>query len=262
MDYLQLPKIVNHSFSKVDLKKLVPIKGGAWMDQFKAFVNLVPGVGGFLAQEVQNIQEYKTAEFYRKYTAFIYNLEPFSEEEREKFCEDVESQAQDYSGNVIMGIVDRLDNINKQYVLANLTNAKIKEQISIEDFFRLASMLERIPYVDLRELLKYGKPYYDESGNTELLFATGALRLAILDGENNNSKYVLSALGQKLITYGFRTLISVEFDGLKIGLPIATDEEIDRMMENFKLPEKERQSIIDEARPQWEVIDGGTLTVK
>lgn len=240
MDYLQLPKIVNHSFSKADLKKLMPKKGGAWIDQFKAFVNLVPWVGGFSAQEIQNIQDYKESEFCRKYTAYIYSLEPFSEEEREKFCEDVESQAQDLSGNVIMGIVDRLDNINKQCVLANLTSAKIKEQISIEDFFRLASMLERIPYVDLRELFKYGKPYYDESGNTELLFATGALRFAILDGENNNSKYVLSALGQKLITYGFKTPISVEFDGLKIGLPIATDEDIDKMMKNFKLPEEER----------------------
>lgn len=262
MDYSQLPEIVNQSFSKVDLKKLTPQKGCVWIDQFKALLSAVPYAGGFLAQEIQNIQDYKAAEFCRKYTAYIYSLEPHSEADREKFCKDVESQAWDYSGNVIMGIVDRLDNINKQCVLANLTSTKIKGQISIEDFFRLASMLERIPYVDLRELPKYGKPYYDESGDTDLLFATGALRLAILDGENNNSKYVLSALGQKLIEFGFNTPISVEFDGLKIGLPIATDEDIDKMMKNFKLPEKERQSIIDEARPQWEVLDGGTLSVK
>ena len=261
MDYLQLPEIVNQSFSKADLNKLAPQKGWTWFDQFKAFVNLVPWVGGFSAQEIQNIQDYKESEFCRKYTAYIYSLEPHSEADREKFCEDVESQALDFSGNVIMGIVDRLDNINKQCVLANLTSAKIKGQISIEDFFRLASMLERIPYVDLRELLKYGRPYYDESGNTELLFATGALRLAILDGENNNSKYVLSALGQKLIEFGFKTPISVEFDGLKIGLPTATDEDIDKMMANFKLPEKERQSIIDEAGLKWDMEDE-TLSVK
>lgn len=47
MDYLQLPEIVNQSFSKAELNKLAPQKGWTWFDQFKAFVNLVPWVSEF-----------------------------------------------------------------------------------------------------------------------------------------------------------------------------------------------------------------------
>lgn len=54
-----------------------------------------------------------------------------------------------------------LDNINKQKNLANLTKARINGQISIEDFFRLSNMLERIPYVDLESLHNYIENYYD-----------------------------------------------------------------------------------------------------
>lgn len=222
----QLPDMVQQSFSKADLNKLIPREGFGWIDQFKAVINIVPWVGGLLAQEIQNIQDYRTADFCRKYTSFIYALEPFDEAERAKFCSDIENAARDYSGNVIMGIVDRLDNIHKQTILANLTSAKIKGLISIDDFFRLSSMLERIPYVDLKDLQKYSKPFYDENGNTELLFATGVLRFAFLDGVNDQNKYVLSALGRKLIEFGLRISISVEFDGLQIALPTVSEEEI------------------------------------
>lgn len=41
---------------------------------------------------------------------------------------------------------------------------------------------------------KYQEPYYDESGDTELLYATGALKLTIIDAGDEN-KYTLSNLG-------------------------------------------------------------------
>ena len=44
-------------------------------------------------------------------------------------------------------------------------------EISIEDFFRLSSMLERIPYVDLAKLELYNQDFYDDEGDSELLFA-------------------------------------------------------------------------------------------
>lgn len=62
-------------------------------------------------------------------------------------------------------------------------------------------MLERIPYVDLNELKNYQNPYYDESGDTELLYATGALKLSILDSESEN-RYTLSNLGALLLEEG------------------------------------------------------------
>lgn len=176
-----------------------------WCDQLCALVSAIPIVGGTFATEIQSIKnsvaEYKTYEFFRKFTRFIYKLEELTEEQRNRFIDDIEKAADDSSGNIIMGLVDRLDNINKEEVLANLVKAKVTNKISIEDFFRLSSILERIPYVDLIKLNQYSDDYYDEDGDSELLFATGALQQSVLDAENGN-KYILSKLGKKLLGYG------------------------------------------------------------
>ena len=100
----------------------------------------------------------------------MYELVDTTPDERHKFCKEIQERAEDFSGNVILGMVDKLDNINKETILARLTIAKIHEFISIEDFVRLCSMLKRILYIDLKELPRYKEPFYDESGNTLLLY--------------------------------------------------------------------------------------------
>ena len=138
---------------------------------------------------------------------FICELGELTDTQRNEFVSEVEKVAEDASGNVIMGLVDRLDNINKEKILANLVIAKGKGEISIEDFFRLSSMLERIPYVDLAKLELYNQDYYDDEGDSELLFTTGALQQSVIDEEDGN-KYVLSKLGRKLLKYGLRVEVS------------------------------------------------------
>lgn len=89
--------------------------------------------------------------------------------------------------------------------------------ISIEDFFRLSSVLERIPYVDLQLLPSYQDEFYDESGDTELLFSTGVLRQAYL-GEDGD-KYILSPLGIKLLKFGVNVDIPIpQITGVKTGI--------------------------------------------
>ena len=120
-------------------------------------------------------------------------------EERQQFSEDIQQKAEDGAGNVIINMVDRLDNINKKTVFAKLSVARIHNFINVEDFFRLHSLLERIPYVDLKLLPQYKDPYYDESGDTELLFATGALEIETIDTKGESNKYKLSRLGELLM---------------------------------------------------------------
>ena len=145
-------------------------------------------------------------------------------------------------------MVDRMDNINKEVILANLVKAKLFDRITIEDFFRLASILERIPYVDLPHLKKYENDYYDESGDTELLASTGVIKQTVV-GDN---KYALSELGIKLIDHGLR----VEVDkgsirqGTEVGLEWAnanaiTAEEIDQLFEE-KEKEKANKKLEDD----------------
>lgn len=163
-----------------------------------------------------------------------------TDEEREQFADDIQKKAEDYSGNVILGMVDRLDNINKETIFANLSVARIHGKISIEDFFRLHSLLERIPYVDLVNLANYQEDFYDESGDTELLYASGALAQTMID-PNEGNKYRLSVLGQKLLLFGMGAEIEVKQHGGTL-LPIekVSSDEIDRIFEENREKQQPR----------------------
>lgn len=183
----------------------------------KALVNLVPVFGGALAQEIQVMQNFKESEFFRKYTAYILGVADLTIQERKIFAEEIAQKARDSAGYLITGMVNRLDNINKEVILANLTKSRIDDKISIENFFRLASVLERIPYVDLVKLLSYQTPYYDANGDTELLNSTGVLRPVKLSEDGDT--YILSPLGVKLLSFGLNINIGeVNVKGTSVGL--------------------------------------------
>lgn len=245
-----LSKIVELSLNSVELKKLQDVKDGSAKDQVFALFKLLSGdVVGAVESEMQAISNYREGEFFRKYVRFLYGLVDTTVEERHQFIEEVHEKAEDYSGNVIFGIVDRMDNINKEQILARLTVAKIHGWITIEEFFRLSSMLERIPYVDLKLLPRYKEPYYDESGDTELLFATGALHLETL-AVDSPSLYQLSTLGEKLLLFGCGVKLDMKREkGTNVELPTMTEEVVHEIV----------NGAIEKARPTFE---GETLTWK
>ena len=224
-----LSKIVEHSLNSVSLQDIKDAKKKPIKDQILALLKLVTGdVLGAIESEAQAISDYKESEFFRKYTCYLYELVDTTPDERHRFCQEIQEKAEDYSGNVILGMVDRLDNINKQSILAQLTIARVHGSISIEDFFRLHSLLERIPWVDLNELPKYKDPFYDEGGDTELLFATGALEMIIIDAKGGSNKYILSRLGEMLLRWGFGIHLELEHGkGTNVELDAITAEDID-----------------------------------
>lgn len=208
-----LDKLVRDVILVPDLDKKQPWQAHTdWIGQICAIVNLIPVCGGAIAQEIQStinaVSNYKAAEFLRKLTCFVCNLGEMSDEQRQQFVDEIEQAAEDSAGNVILGIVDRLDSIHKQKILANLVKAKSLGFIPVQDFFRLSSALERIPYVDIELLPNYCTDYYDPNGDTELLFASGVLIQTFADIEGN--KYRLSTLGIKLMTYGLLVRVEVE----------------------------------------------------
>lgn len=197
------------NINKVDLKN---ISKEALIEAF----NCLPVVGGVIASYLQfaknNRETYLEMDFYRKLLAFIYGIKDLQPKDIKSFMGDVEENAKDFSGSVITNFISKTDNINKATVLANLIKSRVNNDITIHDFFRLSSMLERIPYIDLNELEKYQKAYYDKSGDTELLYATGALKLDTIDAQDENL-YILSELGQKLLKYGLLRNTHVENQG-------------------------------------------------
>lgn len=174
----------------------------------------IPYVGSIVDKAPEIYMGYRENEFFRKFAMVVLGIKDLEHKKLSLFLEDVEKKAEDYSGNVLMGIIDRLDNIKKGIVLANLIKARANSCISTEDFFRLSTMLASIPYVDLNKLQEYQTPFYDESGVTDLLFVSGALHICIMDF-NDGNKYVLSELGRKLLVYGMLINVSGEITNNK-----------------------------------------------
>ena len=239
-----LSKIIEQSINSVDLAKLKESKGESGKDLIFAVLKLVAkdyvGASESVYQAILKYGDYKVSEFFRKYYRFLYELADTTVDQRHQFAEELQEKAEDSSGNVIIGIVDRMDNIHKEQFLARLTIARINGWISIEDFFRLSSMLERIPYVDLKILPYYKEPYYDESGDTELLYATGALNRYSINA-NGPSLYVLSTLGEKLMRFGLGMSVEIERkNGTIIEVDTASEEDIEEIF-NQKLAEAQRK---------------------
>ena len=124
-------------------------------------------------------------------------------------------------------------------------------------------MLERIPYVDLTKLELYNQDFYDDEGDSELLFATGALQQSVIDAEDGN-KYVLSKLGRKLLRFGLRLEVA---DMQPIGTKVASikwseisdiepvsKEEIEDIVENKSLKHAYTES--DQAMFDYDAVRG------
>ena len=226
-----MSNIIIRTLKAPDWEKLKAADKDYGHGQVKAFVSLIPYVGGVAAEELQRYYDYKDDEFFRKFTRFLIGMAETSDEERTKFAEELQQKADDYSGNVIMGMVDRLDNINKEAILAKLSVARMHGEISIEDFFRLHTLLERIPYVDLKELPRYKEPFYDKDGDTELLFATGALEFVSIDTKGGSNKYVLSRLGEMLLRWGFNIHLELEHGkGTNVELDVMSNEDVEEIV--------------------------------
>lgn len=232
MNELEMPKITAMAVKSDKLsliKSVVKPK-----DVAKVILDLIYGVGGLLEKGFDIYANYKDEEFLRKLATYVCSLSETSVEERCKFVEDLAAKANDHAGNVLMNMIDRLDNINKQKILAKLTIARIHDFINIETFFRLAHLLERIPYIDLQLLPQYKNDFYDESGDTELLYATGALQQSVIDA-NGDNKFVLSKLGCDLLKWGFD--ISVESQNemkINTGVEYATEKDIDDIFDKLE----------------------------
>lgn len=171
-------------------------------------LNLVPWVGGAAAGEIELAFDIRDANFFRNYIAYLYGLNDTTEKEREEFLNDVEKVAEDYSGNVIAGIISRIDNINKGTLLSNLTRARIEKKISIEEFFRIWNAVERIPFSDLKYLTCFQDDNYIDGGVTEVLYASGTIYQSVV-GED--VKFRITLIGEMLLVYGLRQEVTNPF---------------------------------------------------
>ena len=259
-----LSDIIQETLLIPNLAAKKPWKGHInWIDQLCAAVNLIPIFGGAIAGEIKAITDisanYQAYDFLRKFIAFIYELGDFGDNERIKFLKELEETAHDTSGNVMLSIIDKMDSIHKQKILANLVKAKGEGKITIEEFFRLTSVLQRIPYVDLKQLPLYQTEYYDENGDSELLYSTGVLRPAVY--HQDGDKYVLSPLGLKLMEYGLNYSVKAsQIKGTSTGLKWIELEEVPNIedVKNIakQITDDQRYQESDQAMFDYDAVRG------
>lgn len=219
-----VPIIIRDTMTAKDLKSIEKNDTRKGMKHgLTRLLNIIPWAGGVAAGEIELAFDIRDANFFRNYIAYLYGLNDTTEEQRQKFLEEVEKTAEDYSGNVIAGMISRIDNINKGEILSNLTKAKISGAITIEDFFRIWNAVERIPYSDFKYLPAFQEDNYIEGGVTEILYASGVIFQSIVGAE---TKFRLSPIGVNLLVYGLHQQVTISADN--------------------------RVSV----RPEWEVVDG------
>ena len=146
----------------------------------------------------KNVQSYRLA---KKVFLFLYHTNDIEVDKKKEFVKEFIESNQEEGVDVLLSVIDQLDNQNKVVIMTRLLKARIDNNISIQDFNRLVSCLQRIPYSDLNKMPDYLERHY-EAGITEVLFAAGVLYDCFEDFDDGNDMYKLNRNGILLIKYG------------------------------------------------------------
>ena len=155
-------------------------------------------------------KNYQTYRLMKKIHRLIFVTQDSTPEERITFLSEYTKINKENGCEVLLALLDRLDNTNKVDILTNLMRAKIKGEINMENFIRLCTVLERIPFSDINQLSKYKDDYY-EDGSTDILLSAGVLFNTVIDS-NGTNKYRLNSLGVMLLKYGLQQNIDFEIN--------------------------------------------------
>lgn len=157
-------------------------------------------------------KNYQMRRLYKKMFLFLYGLSDFSQRDKEKFLHEYTVANQEKGSEVLLAVIDKIDNANKISILCNLMRAKISGEISIDNFVRLCQVIERLPYVDFKNLVKY-KVDYSELGTDDVLSSSGVIYNSVIDA-NGGDKYKLNYMGKLLLRYGMNVCIDLDAPSL------------------------------------------------
>ena len=235
------------SFEYENLNGLVADVADLGIDQFinSDIVNSVPVIRllNSIYNVYKNIQTYRLA---RKMYLFLYHTREIPVEKKQRFMKEFLESNKEEGVDALLSVIDKLDNLNKINIIANLLKAKVDERITIKEFNRLVACLGRIPYSDLTSIKDYEDDYY-EPGVTEVLYTAGLLFLSSEDFENNTNLYKLNYNGAQLLKYGLGFDIDIPKDFRVKRLSFTPVEDvkglIDQKIDNIK-PYEENGAIV------------------
>lgn len=145
----------------------------------------------------------------KKIIRFLFSLNKVSSEERSKFKEKIEKddKFKKKVGEHLLLILDRLDDMDKPYLVAHAFGAFEKGLIDYEAFQRLALAIDKTFYPDLISF-NANHDYKQLSTNTILnLVSSGILELEAMPSiklSAKNNKYRITELGKQLLDLVFK----------------------------------------------------------
>ena len=169
------------------------------------------GLASIVKSVISAPAQYRENEFVRKLLSFLYNVDSISVDERRKVLNIIAEKSDEYVGNILLNLIDRIDHIEKINIVVNPFIAVAKNEIDGEMFLRLSSVLCYVPYVDLKHLSEYQKDIYQPC-ISETLFASGLIYQSVIDGGTSElsgtNLYHISHLGHQLAKFGMRLNLS------------------------------------------------------
>lgn len=202
------PEVINNLKTQMlsDMKKSVGDNG---LDMAAGFIPIV----GLLKAKTSfhSYKDYRMGEKILKFLESFAN-ENSNPEQLNDMIEDIQEKNGEYFFETLIDTIDRIDNIKKTEILANILHHSIHGDISHDNFLRHSWILTNIPYIDLAQLHNYTNDFY-QPASTEILVSNGLISETVLDSgtygdnteESGGSKYGLSPLGEEMLHYGLKS---------------------------------------------------------
>ncbi len=161
---------------------------------------------GYFVKGHQIVEDIRTQRFCKKIYLFLYHTKDYDRQKLDEFFKEYSNANQENGYDLMLSVLERIDNINKVTVMANLLHAKLDDQISIDDFVRLTASLDRVPYVDLMKLPEY-ESNRSISKDTYMLSSSGLVYEFVIDA-GGDSKYRLNENGVLFVRYGLKQRVA------------------------------------------------------
>lgn len=142
----------------------------------------------------------------KKIYSFLFEIKDISQNKRENFIQELNNQEfGQRAGETLIMLLERFDNLSKPKILANLLKAKVSNEIDIDSFIRLAGIVDRAFFNDLKHLNKYKKKHdYNNSFELEALISLGLVYHAVSSPTADVNIFLLTSLGEILLKYGIK----------------------------------------------------------
>lgn len=197
------------------------------LDKFPALGWLMGLAKG--TQETYN--EFIRYRFCKKAYKFLFFTKDIDRDKLNDFFREYSKASGEDGYELLLSVIDRVDNLVKVKYLANLLKAKLEGKISIDDYIRLNTALQLVPFIDLKTLPSYTESR-KEGKDTYSLFASGLLVMSNIDPKGTNS-YQLSENGLLLAKYGMEKDVSKYKKGNTSISGMVTYEKVDDLNESL-----------------------------